>query len=273
MLVAPKIHKIPIPGSDPAHVSNVYLIGEGEVAVLDPGSGQEDAILNYLATLGNPRVVKVIVTHSHQDHCGGAPKIQQATGAEILGPLTDLPYINETMKTAAVDIPLKDGETIEVGSVTLKVIHTPGHTPGHIALFMEAEKILFPADNVVGTGTTAIPPSPQGDMFDYVNSLRKLLALESRLICSGHGPIIENPREKIESLIHHRQARENQVIDALKGGKETPYDIMLSIYEKEIEPRLYRAAEGQVISHLIKLEKEGKVKGSEREGKKYYLLV
>ncbi|MBI4642115.1 MAG: MBL fold metallo-hydrolase, partial [Candidatus Tectomicrobia bacterium] len=149
----------------------------------------------------------------------------------------------------------------------------PGHTPGHIALFMEAEKILFPGDNVVGTGTTAIPPAPQGDMFDYVNSLRKLLALESRLICSGHGPIIENTREKIEFLLNHRQGRENQIIDALRGGKETSYDIMLSIYEKEIEPRLYRAAEGQVISHLIKLEKEGRVKASEREGKKYYSVI
>jgi glyoxylase-like metal-dependent hydrolase (beta-lactamase superfamily II) len=118
--------------------------------------------------------------------------------------------------------------------------------------------VLFSGDNALGMGTTAISPPPRGDMARYIESLRRMQALDAALLCPGHGPIVHEPNRKIQELIDHRRERDEQVLALLQEGKGTLTQLVRGIYP-ELERRLERMARGQILSHLYKLEREGKV--------------
>jgi glyoxylase-like metal-dependent hydrolase (beta-lactamase superfamily II) len=165
----------------------------------------------------------------------------------------------EEAALAQPDILVDDNDRLRVGSASLRVVHTPGHTAGHICLFLEEDRVLFSGDNVLGMGTTAIAPPPHGDMVQYLASLRKMQGLDAALLCPGHGPVVKEPNRKIQELLDHRRERDEQILSFIGHGRDTVRRLVRSVYP-ELDRRLVPMAIGQVLSHLHKLEQEGKVK-------------
>jgi glyoxylase-like metal-dependent hydrolase (beta-lactamase superfamily II) len=262
MNIYPSVHLIPIPSValPPFYGTNSYLVGKSEVALIDPGSSQEEsirAILSYLEGLSGARLIKIIITHRHPDHMEGASAIKEATGAEIGIYESDAQWLTNRPGAPPIDYTLRDGDIIELGDLTLKVIHTPGHASGHICLYLQEEKILFSGDLIVGFGTVVISP-PDGNMKAYLDSLKVLSGYQIKAICPGHGPVITDAPKKIQEYIEHRLMRERQVINSLKGGEKTIRELVKEVYT-DVDPKLHSLAERSVAAHLLKLKEEGRV--------------
>ena len=278
---------------------NVHLVIDGnEGALIDSGFSDDDSLarrLEMLKEFPGLQLRYIIVTHHHFDHASGANKLRAATGPD--GPLSgdarivihrdeapllqraateqmpddvDLPpeaqvyreRVQEWRNEAAQGTPdqtVADGDTLTVGNLTLRMVHTPGHTAGHLTPFLEQGKVLFAGDNVLGMGTTAIPPPPHGNMAQYVESLRKMQSLEADVLCCGHGPAVNEANRKLQELIDHRGEREEQILSLAREGRDTVKALVRAIYP-ELDKRILGMAAGQVISHLAKLRDEGRVR-------------
>lgn len=263
-----------------AYSPNVYLVVDGgEALMVDSGFPDDDSIggrLRHLQSLGGPELKLIALTHHHYDHSSGAYRYQQETGVAVAMNPVEAELLKEAAKSVSpertaeerrlrrqaarvkVDMPLEDGTALEVGRLTLRALLMPGHSAGHMCLHLEEEGVLFSGDNVLGIGTTAIAPPPYGDMVQYLDSLRRMQSLGGRVICPGHGPIVHQPRRKIQELIDHRRERDEQVLRLISQGKDRLSQIVRGIYP-ELDPRLERMAKGQILSHLHKLEAEGRV--------------
>lgn len=255
MEIAPGIHDIPIGLESKLgpFAPKVYLvIGDGG-AVIDSAYGNDEGINNLMQYLGKTRHLHpeyLIITHAHPDHISGATWIKKRTGARIVlhsAERTDIP----------IDRVVEDGETISLGGIDLEVVHTPGHNPGHICLYIRRDKIMFTGDHVLANSTTALQP-PWGDMAQYIQSLRKLLDYDIDLMLPAHGPPVTEPRQRIEHLIQHRLEREDQIIGLLKQGEETVKQLVVEIYP-QLTGFFHAVAKGQIDAHLVKLQQEGKV--------------
>jgi len=261
MEIVEKVHSIPAPAPVfmGLYAPNVFVALHREGVLIDAGNDDEDAVkarLEYIAGLAPLKVSHIIISHAHPDHLGGAVAIREATGARLL--IHSLDAAEAERQSVTPDGLLGDGELVEVGGLALEVVHTPGHSPGHICLYLRERKIMFTADHVLGVGTTVIQPDGGGDMAQYMASLGKLLNYDIELICPGHGPPLKEPRRKVEELLEHRREREQQVLSCLKSGKQTTDEMVAEIYP-ELDPRLLDWAKAQMLAHLIKLEKEGRV--------------
>lgn len=244
--------------------TNTFLIGTGRrVIILDTGQGVpiwadllDTALKELCAGAG---VERVVVTHAHPDHIGGVGQVRERHGkVEVL----KMPWPGHD---AAAGEPLTEighDAVIETEGATLRAIHTPGHAPDHLCYYLEEERALFTGDVVLGAGTTVIPDDT-GDLGDYMDSLRRLLALDLATIYPAHGPVIRNPREKILEYIAHRELRERQVLEALAEGPSEVMAIVKRIYV-DVPEYLHPAAAGSVRSHLKKLGREGRVVEHER---------
>jgi len=151
---------------------------------------------------------------------------------------------------------------LDLGGMSLELIHTPGHTMGSLCIYERGQGILFTGDHILGAGTTSINPE-HGDMALYIASLQKLLKYNAKAIYPGHGPVIKEPNTKINELVQHRMDREKQVIELLRAGKGTVEAMLKAIYP-ELDKRLEGMAKGQIQAHIHKLEKEGRV--GQRDG-------
>ncbi len=282
MEVTPNVHvvRVQMKPYSGVYSPNVYLVANrGQGIMIDSGFPNEESSrerLDYLKGLGEIRLDYIVLTHHHIDHSGGAHRLREATGARIaMHPLEaqllheaaervsaeDSPEERRLRREAAkvtADLTVGDGDALPAGSLTLRVVHTPGHSAGHICLFLEEERVLFSGDNVLGIGTTAIAPPPSGDMAQYLDSLRRMKALDAALICPGHGPIVRQPNRKIQELIDHRRERDEQVLLLISQGKDRLSALVREVYP-ELSPHLERMARGQILSHLYKLQQEGKV--------------
>jgi glyoxylase-like metal-dependent hydrolase (beta-lactamase superfamily II) len=263
-----------------AYSPNVYFVVDGDEAVMvDSGFPDDDSVnvrLDFLRSVGNPGLKLVALTHHHFDHSSGAWRYQQETGAQVAMNPVEVGLLEQAARSVSpertaeerqvrrqaarvkVDVPLEDGTTLPVGRLALRALHLPGHSAGHICFYLEEGRVLFSGDNVLGIGTTAIAPPPYGDMLQYLDSLRRMQSLDAAVICPGHGPIVHQPRRKIQELLDHRRERDEQVLLAISGGKDRLSQIVKEIYP-ELDHRLSRMASGQILSHLCKLEREGKV--------------
>ena len=260
MEIEPGVHLIPVAASGfmGLYAPNVYLVAGREAALIDSGYFDREATgatLEYIEGLAPLRLSHILLTHPHPDHIGGCHSIREATGAQIVAHYLSVSRL-EGYQVAA-DITVNDGDILDVGGVPLEVIHTPGHTSDSICYYIRESGILFSGDVIVGFGTPVID-APDGDIAQYIDSLRKLLNFPVRLICPGHGPLVREPERKIRELIAHRLEREQQVLSYLMQGKRSVTDLIAGIYP-ELDQRLVDLARKQVQAHLDKLAREGKV--------------
>ena len=263
MEIAANVHVVTVgqgvlPGLAPP---NVYLVtGTNRTAFIDTAYGHEDEVRAQLGLwegLGKPEIAAIILTHRHPDHIGGAGRLQQATGGQIVSSPSEKESIEHALKQFEVGRVVADGETLDLGGATLELIHTPGHTMGSLCVFYREGGVLFTGDTILGSGSVVISPD-HGDMQLYIQSLRKLLGYDARVICPGHGSVVNQPRAKIEELIEHRLDRERQVLRLLQRGQHTTDELLEAMYP-ELDSRLHDSARRQIRSHLMKLESEGKV--------------
>ncbi|OGQ81187.1 MAG: hypothetical protein A3F90_03690 [Deltaproteobacteria bacterium RIFCSPLOWO2_12_FULL_60_19] len=243
------------PGYMTLEGTNQYLLGKDEITVIDVAlSSREniDGIIEQAEAMGGGKIEKILLTHIHSDHCGGALALKKRTGAKM--------GISRLRANAlsGIDFTYADGDAIAYDGGELSVVHTPGHESGHCCFYEGKLKTLFTGDHILGRGTTVIPP-PDGDMALYIHSLEKLLALELRRLLPGHGPTIGDPYGKIREYIEHRLMRERQVLKCLQDGCQTISEITAQIYT-DTPPALMSMAEFSVEAHLVKLVGERKVK-------------
>ena len=247
--------------------TNSYIVGRGDVAVIDPGPDDKAHIDALLDALQGERITQIIITHTHRDHCDGVDMLKSRTGATVMGyGPTERPRGVRTSSPSgktfvdqnfSPDTALRDGDTVEGDGWKLDVIHTPGHAPDHLCFVLEEERSLFSGDNVLGVGTTVIPIGT-GDLSEYMASLDRLLELEPTRIYPAHGPAIEEGSAKIREYIAHRNEREEQVLAALADERRTPMEVVREVYAAYPE-KLFPAAAQSVTQHLLKLEREQRV--------------
>ena len=240
------------PGPMTYYGTNTYLIETPDgLAVLDPGPENHPEHVQAILRATAGHVSLILVSHTHHDHVGAVAELQTATGAPTVG------FRVSGLDGFQADIKLDDGDKV-AGMVAL---HTPGHASDHLCFALPARdgsKVLFSADHVMSWSTSVVSP-PGGNMAHYFDSLRLLLERDDEVFLPGHGPQLPDPRALVREMLHHRQIREQAIQARLaKDGAANTFTLMDTIYS-QVHPRLRRAAERNVLAHLMKLESEGKV--------------
>jgi glyoxylase-like metal-dependent hydrolase (beta-lactamase superfamily II) len=260
--VTPLIRRVVATNSSPftAWGTGTYVVGNGAVAVIDPGPADSAHIDAIMAGLAGETVSHIVVTHTHLDHSPGAALLKARTGATVYG-CAPHGAEGETVEAGAdhdfaPDQQLADGAAIAGPGWTLTALHTPGHTANHLCYALAEELSLFTGDHVMGWSTTVVSP-PDGDMAQYMASLQLLLPRPDRLYYPTHGSPIASPQGYVEQLIEHRREREDQVLACLDAGI-TDIPAMVAKLYADIDPRLHRAAGRSVLAHLVKLVNEGR---------------
>jgi glyoxylase-like metal-dependent hydrolase (beta-lactamase superfamily II) len=249
----------PNPGPFTFLGTGTYVVGRGEVAVIDPGPDLPTHVEALLAALAGERVTHILVTHTHLDQSPAAAALKAATGAPTLG-FGPHGATGETGEAGAdlafmPDRRLADGEAVEGPGWRLEALHTPGHASNHLCFALPQESAFFSGDQVMGWSTTVIAP-PDGDMSDYMASLARLSARADAIYWPTHGGPIRDPRAHLRELIEHRQARRAAILAALAGGPATTYELVARIYVG-LDPRLTWAAAQSVLAHLLELAGSG----------------
>lgn len=272
--LAPGLRRIVAPNPAPMTYrgTNTYLVGTGELAVIDPGPDSPAHLEAILAALApGQRISHIIVTHSHLDHSPLAAPLATRTGAPVYafgGPHAGRSAVMQALAAGglsgggegidlgfAPDITLADGARIEGDGWELEVIHTPGHLGNHIALAWG--ETCFTADHVMGWASSLVSP-PDGDLTDFMASCRKLRARPWQVFHPGHGAPVTDPAARLDWLIGHRLARESAILAALDTGPATVRHLAERIYS-DTPAALLPAAERNVFAHLIDLTGKSEV--------------
>ena len=245
-----------------------YIVGEGEVAILDPGPDNDAHLAALLAAVAGERVAYIVVTHTHRDHSLLAGRLRSATRAPIVGARAHVarPGAPEGLdaahdQTYSPDAAIADGEAIAFGGVTLSALATPGHAANHLAFELRQEDALFSGDHVMAWSTTVVAP-PDGSMGDYMASLEKLRARDDAIYWPGHGGPVTNPNRYVRALISHRKQREAAILARLEAGAATIPEIVAKVYVG-IDPQLIGAAGLSTLAHLEDLTERGLVSRGE----------
>jgi glyoxylase-like metal-dependent hydrolase (beta-lactamase superfamily II) len=262
--------------------TGTYILGSGDVAVIDPGPIL-DSHRDALATaLEGERVRAVLITHCHSDHSPLAAWLREATGAPTVafGPhgsghhtypvLPDDPAdeepdptepatMGEAIDTDFVpDVVVADGGRVDlVPELTITGVHTPGHTSNHLCFALEDERALFTGDHVMGWSTTVVSP-PDGDMAAYIDSMHKVAGRDDAILYPTHGNPVTDPAPFLAAYLQHRLDREEEVLAQVRAGNRYVADIVSVLYA-DVREELHRAAGRSVLSHLAKLVGEGRV--------------
>ena len=245
-----------------------YIVGSGNVAIVDPGPDDPAHTAALLEAVRNETVTHIFVTHTHRDHSPAVPAIKAATGATVYAegphraarPL----HIGEHNRLDASadhdfvpDVALADGAVVEGDGWRIEAVTTPGHTANHMCFRAQGQRLLFAGDHVMAWATSIVAP-PDGAMSDYMASLHKLSARSETLYLPGHGPAITDAPRFVNYYIVHRKAREASILHRLgKGATDIP-SIVRAIYIG-IDPRLTGAAGLSVLAHLEDLVARGMV--------------
>src|ERR1700749_273891 len=246
-----------------------YIVGQGKVAIIDPGPDNEVHAKALLEAVSGETVTHIVVTHTHRDHSPNTARIKAATGAPVYaeGPhrASRPRYESEKHNPESgadrdfnPDIRVADGDATEGDGWALQAVATPGHTANHMAFAWRERKINFVGDHVMGWSTSIVAP-PDGSMSDYMASLERLGQRDEDLYFSGHGPEIPEGPRYVRFLIRHRKAREASILHRLSKGEADIPTMVRAIYIG-IDPRLMRAAGYSVLAHLEDLVARGVVR-------------
>ncbi len=265
------IHMISVPneGMMAGQPTNCYLIGpvagDGPLTLIDAGRSEGLEVFTgaFEADDIDPtRIERIVLTHCHPDHVGGAEQLRELSGAPIYAPPGEREHIERFTPGLEIDQWLDHDAPLVCEGYELRPIYTPGHSPGHIAFVESQTRMLLAGDMISGFGSVGIFP-PNGSVGDYIDSLRRLLAAHEAdpfiAILPGHGPVVPGVREKIEEYIAHRLQRENEIITALQEQGPLTTDELMPIIYVEILPHLAPAGKATITMHLQKLLDEGRV--------------
>jgi glyoxylase-like metal-dependent hydrolase (beta-lactamase superfamily II) len=245
--------------------TNVYVIGQGEVSIIDPGPNNDTYFETLIRALGQERVSRVFVTHHHLDHSPMAARLAAHYGCKTYGYGTPTfpPYGGEVRMEAGddmafiPDITLTDGQVFDGPDYHIEAIHTPGHTSNHVCYAVLEDNGLVCGDHVMAWSTSVISP-PDGDMGDYLASLQKVQERNFAVLWPGHGAPIPKPTDFIDAYIAHRHDRNAQILDQLAQGQYNIKAMVPRLYA-DVDVRLHPAACHSVLAHLIHMVKTGKV--------------
>jgi glyoxylase-like metal-dependent hydrolase (beta-lactamase superfamily II) len=243
--------------------TNTYLVGERELAVIDPGP-EDAAHVRAILDAGAGRIRWILCSHTHLDHASSAATLKKATGAKIAamakaGTGSPPPGAEHDVKLV-LDQSLADGDAIELDGFSLRAVHTPGHASNHLCFLLPENGMLFTGDHVMQGSTVVIGP-PDGNMRAYLQSLRRLLELEIAVLAPGHGYLIHDPHAEAERLIGHRLRRENKVRQALlEAGGSAPLATLLPRVYNDVPDALHPIAAKSLQAHLDKLVEDGDVR-------------
>jgi glyoxylase-like metal-dependent hydrolase (beta-lactamase superfamily II) len=247
--------------------TNTYLLGMTELAVIDPGPGNEAHLAAILKAARGRPIRQIIVTHAHRDHVDGAEALKAETGAPIYGygRETFAPVGPETNPQGAEfidyvftpDVKVADGDVIAEKEWRLEAVHTPGHAPDHLCFALSGRNILFSGDHVMAWNTTLVAP-PEGSMADYVDSLSRVLVRPESTYLPGHGGRLDDAQRTVRAYLLHRRWREEQVLEAIREGVGTIQSIVPVIYPT-IDRKLSSAAALSVQAHVEHLIARGLV--------------
>lgn len=268
------VHRLPVttPTLYPAVTTNVYLIvNQGEAVLVDAGYDEpaaSESILAYIQSLGEIKVKAIVLTHYHKDHSPGAKRLLEKVHCRVFCHPLETEAIEKQIHPYRITSTLEEGDTLQVGDLSLQILHAPGHTRGHLNIWIEQERLLLTGDNIVGEGTTWIGP-PDGNLTDYLATLRRLQHLDPAMIAPGHGEMIRNPKEKIQFFIQRRLERELQIKGLLADQPRTVSELVDLIYQGQVHPSVMWVAERTVVGHLEKLLVEQIIR---QNGQQYQLL-
>jgi glyoxylase-like metal-dependent hydrolase (beta-lactamase superfamily II) len=246
----------PNPGMMTGPGTNTYLLGDREVAVLDPGP-LIDSHVDAILAAGGGRIRWIVATHTHPDHSPAWQPLKEATGAEVIGarPWDDM-FQDDTFSP---DREAVHDEVLATPEFSLRALHTPGHVGNHFCFLLEEEGMLFTGDHIMQGSTVVIVP-PSGDMKAYIESLELLLDYPVRSMAPGHGRVIEAPEQAVRSLVEHRMMRERKVLDGLNGLGESNLDQLVLVVYDDVDADRHPMAKLSMTAHLIKLEGEGRAR-------------
>ena len=265
--VAPGIRRITANNPSPFTFrgTGTYILGEGNVAVIDPGPDQPEHVKAIVEGLKNETVSHILITHTHNDHSPAAKALKEITGAPTygFGPHgSGKPALKLTTQ-AGGDMDFRPDEKTQDGSViygdnwSVSCLHTPGHTSNHICFSWDEEKVLFPGDQVMGWSTSIVSP-PDGDMGDYMRSLDKLIVRDDKIYYPAHGPEILEPQKLISAFQDHRREREENILECLKLGNNTIDQMVKTVYQ-DVSESLHAAAARSLFATVIYLVEQKKV--------------
>ncbi len=266
--VSPMIRRVIAENPTPFtfHGTGTYIIGHGEVAVIDPGPLIDAHVDALLAAVAGERVTHILITHTHLDHSPAAEPFKRAVGAPTYGFGPHVPgrcwqgvagLELRGDREYSPDHVLADGDVIKGAGWTIEAVHTPGHIHNHLCFAFKEEDVLFSGDHVMGWSTTVVAP-PDGDMRDYMVSLDKLLARGEGTYWPTHGPAITEPGRHVRALIAHREGREDAIAEALAEGVDAIDTIVKRLYAK-VPEHLHPAAARTTLSHLVHMIEKGRV--------------
>ncbi|MGQ0533565.1 MAG: MBL fold metallo-hydrolase [Caulobacteraceae bacterium] len=245
--------------------TGVYIVGHGEVAIIDPGPDNVEHIDAIMRAIDGARVTHILVTHRHMDHSPAAHPLAERTGAKVYAStIPPKPSECDEIRLEAgddhyftPDLNVEDGDRFRGPGWTIEAVFTPGHTANHMAYALIEENALFPGDHIMGWSTTVIGP-PDGDMTDYIESLEKVRDRGFETLWPTHGPPVRNAPAFVQAFIDHRREREAQIVAQMQAGKRFIKDIVPVIYA-DVDKRLHPAARHSVLAHIIRLVELGRV--------------
>lgn len=241
--------------------TQTYLLGEDELAVVDPGPDVSEHLDALEAAIAGRPIAAIMCTHTHRDHSPAARPLAERTDAPIIGcaplaletagPRADASFDGDYAPSRV----LHDGESLEMSGEEVLAVATPGHTSNHLCFSYRGA--LFTGDHVMGWSTTVVFP-PDGDMAAYMQSLQKLRQRDDRVYYPAHGPPVTNPQQYVRHLAGHRMQREKQILSLVRERPRPIFDIVRNAYPG-LDPRLMTAAGGSVLAHLLDLQRRGLV--------------
>lgn len=253
------------PGPFTFHGTGTYILGTGNVAVIDPGPDNPEHIEAILAGLGGETISHILVTHTHTDHSPGCRPLQAQTGAPTYafgphgaGKLEEGVQVEEGGDMDFTpDQLIKHGDIIQGGDWTVECVYTPGHTSNHMCFALQEQKALFTGDHVMGWSTSIISP-PDGDMAAYMRSLELLLERDDAVYWPTHGPSIVDPKAHVRAFIAHRLEREDQILKCIDEGTHLIREMVPLMY-RDTPEFMYPAAARSVLAAMENLLQKNKV--------------